>query len=107
MNGKNSTSIIPSVKEVDLGNSAYSAEQDALVDYDLHNEDLQDLDTHNLMTLNDDGSTSVESSVKTKAADSKEETKASPSKLTPEEQTLLRSVFVKNVDFASTVDEIK
>ena len=35
------------------------------------------------------------------------ERKVTPSKLTLEEQMLLRSVFVKNVDFSATTEEIK
>ena len=68
------------------------------------------MDVHGMLTVGDEASTSGQSGVNMKTEGSKagEENKASPSKqLTEEEQTLLRSVFVKNVDFAASVEEIK
>ena len=92
-----------SVKEVSLGKDSYGQGEDQLVDYDLLSEPIED---HHGFGL-EDGSTSVQSGATTKNAAAGEESKDSPSKLSPEELTLLRSVFVKNVEFSATVDEVK
>lgn len=91
------------LKEVSLGGDAYDDPTEPLVDYDLIHEPIEELPFAEM----EEGSMSMLSVVTTGDSAGKNEEGKKEVALSEEEQTLLRSVFVKNVEFSATIDEIK